>query len=80
MGTIITSALVAHTAWHWMTGRWGDFRAFPLEAPAMDAAFGAQVLRFAILAVVAAGIIWAGRPVVARLLRPAPEAGSAQAP
>lgn len=71
IGTIIASALVAHTAWHWMTDRWTVFREFPLEAPAFDAAFWAAVLRGGILVVSAAAIVWAGRPAVARLLRAA---------
>lgn len=70
-GTIIASALVAHTAWHWMTDRWTAFRAFPLEAPTLDAAFWAAVLRGAILAAVAGACVRAGRPVVARALRAA---------
>src|SRR5262249_42545843 len=33
MGTVILSALVAHTGWHWMIDRWGRFRQFPLPTP-----------------------------------------------
>ena len=36
MGTIILSAFVAHTAWHWLTDRWGVFRQYPIEARAID--------------------------------------------
>jgi hypothetical protein len=42
MGTIVLSALVAHTAWHWMTERWETFRKFPL--PAIDPALVLAVL------------------------------------
>lgn len=70
-GTVIASALVAHTAWHWMTDRWTTFREFPLRAPALDAAFAAAALRGALLLAVAVAIVWAGRPLVARLLRTA---------
>jgi hypothetical protein len=31
MGTIILSALVAHTGWHWMTERWGRLRQYHVE-------------------------------------------------
>jgi hypothetical protein len=41
IGTIILSALVAHTAWHWMTERWGILRQFRFEWPAFDLAFWA---------------------------------------
>ena len=36
LGTILLSAFVAHTAWHWLTERWAKFARFPL--PALDAA------------------------------------------
>jgi hypothetical protein len=78
MGTIILSALVAHTAWHWMLERGATLREYQFAWPAMDAAFGALVLRLAILALVAAGGIWIGRPLVARWLGGLP--GSARAP
>src|SRR5205807_9349302 len=38
MGTIILSALVAHTAWHWMTDRAGVLRQYHFSWPAFDAA------------------------------------------
>ena len=38
MGTIILSALVAHTGWHWMTERWDRLRQFRFEWPAFSAA------------------------------------------
>lgn len=34
VGTIILSAFVAHTAWHWLTDRWGVFRQYHLPAAA----------------------------------------------
>jgi hypothetical protein len=57
-GTIILSALVAHTAWHWMTERWALLRRFAFEWPAIDAAFLAGALRWMMLLVVAAGLYW----------------------
>ena len=36
LGIILLSALVAHTAWHWMTERWATLSRFPF--PALDAA------------------------------------------
>ncbi len=38
MGTIILSAIVAHTAWHWMLDRADRLRQFPLEWPTLTAA------------------------------------------
>jgi hypothetical protein len=34
MGSIIVSALVAHTGWHWMLERWEIFRKYRVEWPA----------------------------------------------
>ena len=58
MGTIILSALVAHTAWHWMTERAAILRQFRFEWPALDALFWASALRWMMLAVIAAGLYW----------------------
>ena len=58
MGTIVLSAIVAHTAWHWLTERWDVLRRFSVEWPAMDAAFMAGALRSMMLLVAAAGIYW----------------------
>ena len=59
MGTIILSALVAHTAWHWMIERWALLRQFTFEWPALDAAFLAGALRWTMLLVVGGGAVLA---------------------
>jgi hypothetical protein len=58
MGTIILSALVGHTAWHWMTDRWGNFRQFPITWPMLDARFWASAMRWAMVLVALAGLVW----------------------
>jgi hypothetical protein len=58
MGTIILSALVAHTAWHWMTDRYQAFRQYQIQWPALDAAPLAKDLRLLMLIVIAAGLVW----------------------
>ena len=58
MGTIILSALVAHTAWHWMVDRWGNLRQFPFPRPVLNAAFLAAAMRWAMVAVALAGLVW----------------------
>jgi HupE/UreJ protein len=57
-GVMVLSGLVAHTAWHWMTERWLVLRQFRFEWPAMDLVFWVAVMRWAMLAVVAAGLYW----------------------
>jgi hypothetical protein len=58
MGTIILSALVAHTAWHWMIDRYQVLRQYRIQWPAMDAAPLAKDLRLLMLIVIAAGVVW----------------------
>ena len=56
MGTIILSALVAHTAWHWMLERGEQLRQY--RRPAFDAALLASLLWWLTLIVIAAGVAW----------------------
>jgi len=58
MGTIILSAIVAHTAWHWMSDRYQVLRQYQIRFPAMDAAPMAKMLRLLMLIVIAAGLVW----------------------
>lgn len=69
-GILILSALVAHTGWHWMADRWADLRRFPL--PEIDAAAAASLLRWAIAAIVLAGLVWAVDGWIRRWLKPDP--------
>ena len=39
MGTIILSALVAHTAWHWMAERWGVLSKYRIPWPELTPGF-----------------------------------------
>ncbi len=64
-GTILLSALVAHTAWHWMAERADRLRQFPFPWPALTAAWLASALRWLMLAAALAGVVW----YVAGLLR-----------
>jgi hypothetical protein len=58
MGTIILSALVAHTGWHWMTERADRLRQFQFQWPALTTALLASVLRWLMLVVALAGLLW----------------------
>ena len=58
MGTIILSALVAHTAWHWMIDRWAVLRQFPVTLPVINAAFLVSAMRWAMVLVALAGLVW----------------------
>ena len=56
-GTIILSAIVAHTAWHWTADRWDRLRQF--ERPALDLLVLGSAVRWLIALVVLAGAVWA---------------------
>jgi hypothetical protein len=58
IGTIIVSALVAHTAWHWLIARADALRQFPFPWPDPSAAWLAGAMRWLILAVIAVGLVW----------------------
>jgi hypothetical protein len=57
-GTIIVSALVAHTGWHWMIERWDRLRQFRFPWPVLSAAGLASATRWLLLAVIAAAFAW----------------------
>ncbi|MGZ5037805.1 MAG: HupE/UreJ family protein [Usitatibacter sp.] len=67
VGVIILSALIAHTAWHWMTERFDELRRFPL--PALDAAAAASLMRWAMAAIALAFVVWLVDGKVRRWLR-----------
>jgi hypothetical protein len=58
MGTIILSALVAHTAWHWMLDRGHVLAQFRFEWPAPTAALLASLLRWVIVLLMLGGLVW----------------------
>jgi len=72
MGTILISALVAHSAWHWMTERWGAFREYRVELPALDPAFLAGAMRVTMLLLLVVGGAWLLSVPVRRLVRSEP--------
>lgn len=58
VGTILLSAFVAHEAWHWMTERGSEFFQYEIQAPVLNAAFFAGLMRWGMLLVVIAVIVW----------------------
>jgi hypothetical protein len=59
MGTIILSALAAHTAWHWMLERGERLRQYQFQWPSLNAALLASVMWWMMLIVIAGGVVWA---------------------
>jgi hypothetical protein len=58
IGTIILSALVAHTGWHWLTERGQQLMRYQFQVPAFDASFFLMVVRWLIVLTIAAGAAW----------------------
>jgi hypothetical protein len=58
LGTIVLSTLVGHTAWHWTADRWSVLRQYRLSWPALDLAFWATAMRWAMLAVALYAVYW----------------------
>jgi hypothetical protein len=59
MGTIILSAIVAHTGWHWMTARGEQLLQF--SWPTVDPGTLAGVVRWVMVLVAAAAVWWLAR-------------------
>ena len=56
MGVIVFSAIVAHTAWHWMTDRWDALKQF--TPPSVDSVGLLAAVRVLLLVTVAAAVTW----------------------
>jgi hypothetical protein len=68
LGTIVLSALLAHTAWHWMTERGSRLVQYRFSWPTFDLALLAAAMRWLMLLVIVAGTVWLLRLLYRRLL------------
>ena len=57
MGIVLLSAIVAHTAWHWMTDRWATLSALPVPGARRRGA-SRSLMRWAMAAIVMALFLW----------------------
>jgi len=58
VGAIILSALVTHTAWHWLGVRFNLLRQYQFQAPELTPQFLVGVLRWTMVLVALAGAFW----------------------
>jgi hypothetical protein len=58
MGTIILSALVAHTGWHWMIDRGSQLSRFRFQWPVITAALLVTLMHWLMAIVFLAGVLW----------------------
>jgi hypothetical protein len=66
VGTIILSAFIAHTAWHWMTERGATLAEYSFVMPAFDLALAVSAMRAAIVVLIAVAAAWGMRELVNR--------------
>ncbi len=64
VGIILTSALIAHTSWHWMTERWGVLSQFPITWAAFSQAMFTGAMGWLILLMLLATTAWVGLKVL----------------
>ena len=58
MGTIIFSAILAHSGWHWLSGRAADLMAYSFQWPAFNYALLATSMRWTILLLIIGSAVW----------------------
>src|SRR6266702_3526064 len=71
MGVIVLSALVAHTAWHWMLDRGASLKEYQFDWPTLDLAFAASAMRAAMVLLIIAAAAWGLSELFRRLTRAA---------
>ena len=72
MGVILLSALVAHTAWHWMIERASLLGQYQFQWPALDGALLVSLMRGLLGIAVLVGVLWALYGLFGGLVRPEP--------
>ena len=58
IGCILLSALLAHSAWHWMLERGAQLQQFTFQYPILDNLFFAALMRWGMLAIIVIGCFW----------------------
>ena len=71
IGTILLSALVAHTAWHWATERGATLLTYRLPEFSLQGI--AAGIRLLMVMIAAAGLVWLVNTLLSRASSPAPE-------
>ncbi|HJQ20705.1 MAG TPA: HupE/UreJ family protein [Gemmatimonadaceae bacterium] len=74
VGVIVLSALVAHTAWHWMLDRGATLSQYEFTWPAFDLSLALSATRATIVLLIVGGAAWGLSEAFRRLWRANPEA------
>ena len=59
IGCILLSALLAHSAWHWMLERGTTLSLYQFQLPVMDSQFWAAVMRWGMMFIIIIAALWA---------------------
>jgi hypothetical protein len=70
IGIILLSAVVAHSAWHWMTERASTLRQYRFQWPALDTVLLVDVMRALMLLLIVLGTGWLMLGLARRLAEP----------
>ena len=79
VGIIVVSAILAHSAWHWMTARFATLREYQFTWPTMNAATLAELLRWLMLLLIVLGAGWVLSGAWSRLARTTSGSGNREA-
>jgi hypothetical protein len=58
IGCILLSALLAHSAWHWMLDRGNTLSQYQFQWPIFDSIFFVGLMRWGMMLIIAAGALW----------------------
>ena len=58
VGSILLSALLAHSAWHWMIERGVTLNLYQIQMPVFDSLFWAAAMRWGMMFIVIIGALW----------------------
>ncbi|MGH7553340.1 MAG: HupE/UreJ family protein [Longimicrobiales bacterium] len=70
VGTILLSALVAHTAWHWMTERGLRLAQYDFQWPALDMSLVASLMRGLMIILILLAAVWLTYVLIGRMMGP----------
>ncbi|MEQ1856573.1 MAG: HupE/UreJ family protein [Longimicrobiales bacterium] len=77
MGTIVLSAFIAHTGWHWMLERGSGLAQYQFTMPPLNYQSGATLLRWVMLGLIIVGAVWMLRGLYGALGKRFPGPGAA---
>lgn len=58
VGTILLSALIAHSAWHWMLDRGNQLGQYQFQMPIFDGIFWARLMQWGMMLIIIGGVLW----------------------